>query len=55
MKSISAAIVVLSGSVVLSVGANVPHGDTQAFTMLAGGGLILIGLFGWWQAMRKAD
>lgn len=47
MKSISAAIVILAGTLCFAAGAFVKHGDTSTFVMLVGGVVALIGLWGW--------
>lgn len=51
MKSISASIVVFSGSVCFSVGGLATHADTGNFVMFVGGAVGLAGLYGW-QGLR---
>lgn len=53
MTSISCSIIVLSGAIVLAVGSLVPHNDTQLFLQLAGGGVAIIGLWAWFNSIRK--
>jgi len=55
MRFISAAIVVLSGAIILSSGAHVQHGDTASVVMLIGGGVGLIGLISWWKMLKNID
>jgi hypothetical protein len=55
MKSISASIVVLSGSVMISVGALVPHSDTRLFVMFVGSVVGLAGLYGWFVATSNLE
>jgi hypothetical protein len=47
MKAISASIVVLSGAYIFATGAAIQHSDTKMFVCLAGGVLVIIGLWGW--------
>ena len=55
MKSISASIIVLSGSGLVAVGPFVRHGDTSTFVMLVGRALALAGLVGWYSTLRSSD
>jgi hypothetical protein len=51
MKAISASIVVLSGAVILSVGACIRHGDTSIVICLIGSLVGAAGIAGWIGAM----
>ena len=55
MKSISASIIVLSGSVMICVGALVPHSDTRLFVMFVGSAVGLAGLWGWFAAASNPE
>jgi len=52
MKQISASIIVLSGTILVASGAHVAHNDTQAFVMILGCVVGLIGLSAWFTASR---
>ena len=47
MKSVSAAIIALAGSVIYAAGVTVSHSDTQVATCLIGGVIGLVGLWAW--------
>ena len=47
MKEISAAIIVLAGAHVFSVGATIQHADTQLFVCIVGAVLAIVGLGSW--------
>ncbi len=53
MKLISASIIVLAATVLIVGGAHVQHNDTQLFVMIAGCGVGLIGLWGWFSGLRE--
>ena len=55
MKSISAAIIVLSGAIILATGSLVKHFDTQSFLQLLGGAIGLYGLVKWHRAFHQPD
>ena len=44
MKAISASIIVLSGALLLAVGATIEHDETQLVTVAIGGALCVVGL-----------
>jgi hypothetical protein len=47
MKSVSAAIIALAGSVIYAGGVTVSHSDTQVATCLIGGMIGIVGLWAW--------
>ena len=47
MECISAAMIVLSGSVIFATGATVQHNDTQTVICLIGSAIGLFGLWAW--------
>ncbi|MHC4875699.1 MAG: hypothetical protein ACYTGL_04320 [Planctomycetota bacterium] len=53
MKTVSAAIVVLAGALILGSGAHVAHNDTCDMLMMIGGAVGLYGLIIWHQEMRR--
>lgn len=55
MKSVSASIVVLSGSVIFSTGANVAHDQTSFALMIVGAAVGLVGLAAWLFTLAKPD
>lgn len=55
MKAISASIIVLAGAVLLAVGANIQHGDTNLVVSAIGCLVGLIGLAGWAVTLRGND
>lgn len=52
MKFISAAIIVLTGAVLLLGGAFIGHNDTKLFVQTAGCGVGVIGIIGWFTILR---
>ncbi len=55
MKSLSSAIVVLSGAIILAGGAQVQHGDTQFVVSAIGCLVVLVGLIGWGKFLGKSE
>ncbi len=53
MKSIGAAILVLSAAILIVGGAFVRHGDTQMFVMVVGCGVGIAGLWGWFMSLSE--
>ena len=47
MKSISASIVILAGTVLIVRGSSIPHDGTAFFVHAVGLALIFIGIWGW--------
>jgi len=52
MKSISSSILVLAGAILVAVGGHIPN-DTQAFALIVGCGIGLIGLYGWFVSFKE--
>jgi hypothetical protein len=50
---LSAAVIVLAGSIIFAAGAFVAHNGTQGFVMVTGGVLCLIGLGHWIGLIRR--
>jgi hypothetical protein len=55
MKSISAAIIVLTGAAVFVAGAFHPHNDTQMVVGAVGLALGVIGLLAWFGSLRSRE
>lgn len=55
MKSISASIVVLAGSMAFALGGLIGHSDTSTFVMLAGGALAVYGLVRWHMLLKEPE
>ena len=53
MKAVSAAIVVVAGALLMSLGGNVSHNDTRDVLMLIGGAVGVYGLVVWHLEIRK--
>lgn len=53
MKSISASIIVVTGSSLVLGGSFIPHGDTAMFVQIVGVGVIAAGLWGWFLGLRE--
>jgi hypothetical protein len=53
MKSISSSIIVLAGVILIVGGSYIPHSDTQLFAQIAGCGVALIGLWGWFASLKE--
>ncbi|MDD8047207.1 MAG: hypothetical protein PHF14_12150 [Verrucomicrobiota bacterium] len=53
MKSVSAAIVVLAGCILIAVGSLVRHVDTQLFCQVVGCGVGALGLWKWFEAFHR--
>ena len=53
MKSISASIIVLAGTILILGGAHIQHDATQTFVMFVGCGFGAIGLWGWFQTIKE--
>jgi hypothetical protein len=53
MKLIGASIMTLAASVLLVGGAHAPHWDTGLFVMIIGSIVGLIGLTGWFAALKE--
>ena len=53
MKAISSSIIVLSGSLMVSVGSMSSWPDTQMMMSLFGGLVVVIGLVGWFSAPNE--
>ena len=53
MKTVSAAIIVLAGALVLGSGAHVAHNDTSDTLMMIGGAVGLYGLVMWHREMQR--
>ena len=51
MKAISASIVILTGSLMVAIGATAQHADTQTLVCIFGGIVVAAGLYGWYEAM----
>jgi|GEM_PF-1400620 len=52
MKFISAAIIVLAGTVLLLGGSFIGHSDTKLFVQTAGCGVGIIGIIGWFTMLQ---
>lgn len=55
MKSISAAIVILSGAFLVAWGGVAGHGDTATFVMAVGCVLGIVGLVVWFTLLLRKD
>ena len=55
MKSLSAAIIVLAGAIVLTGGSFVAHSDTQAALQLTGAGVGIAGLIVWYRSLEDGN
>ena len=53
MKAVSAAIVVLAGALLMSLGSNVSHNDTRDVLMIIGGAVGVYGLHVWRLELRN--
>jgi hypothetical protein len=53
MKSLSASIIVLAGTLCFAIGGKIQHGDTQLFVCTVGLLIAGAGLFGWFQMLRS--
>jgi hypothetical protein len=54
MKYISAAMIVLSGSVLLLGGSFIGHDHTKLFVQTAGCGVVMFGMIGWFITLRNS-
>lgn len=55
MRSISASIIVLAGTLCFAIGALIRHGDTQLFVCTVGLIIAGAGLFGWFRLLGAPD
>lgn len=55
MKSLSASIVVLAGTIVFTAGAFIRHDQTAVFVMLVGGAISVLGLLGWAYSLKQRE
>jgi hypothetical protein len=53
MKSISASIIVVAGSVLILGGSSIPHSDTRLFVQIVGCGVCAVGLWGWFLSLKE--
>lgn len=53
MKVISASIVILAASILLTGGSHIPHSDTALFVQVVGCGVGIVGLWGWFVSFRE--
>ncbi len=55
MKAISASLIILTGDVILCVGAGGIKGDTGNMISVVGGCIIVLGALGWYREMSRRD
>jgi len=53
MKSISASIIVVAGTVLILGGSYIPHSDTKLFVQIVGCVVGAVGLWGWFQTIKE--
>jgi hypothetical protein len=53
MKSISASIIVVAGSVLIVGGSHVAHSDTATFVQIVGCGVGAVGLLAWFVSLTE--
>ena len=53
MKSISASIIVLAGSILVLGGSFIQHADTKLFVQILGCGVIAAGVWGWFVSVKE--
>lgn len=53
MKVISASIVILAASILLTGGSHIRHSDTALFVQVVGCGVGIVGLWGWFVSFRE--
>jgi len=53
MKSISASIIVVAGTILILGGSYIQHGDTKLFVQIVGCLVGAIGLWGWFVSLKE--